>query len=76
MPWPDDRERQAKPKLDERLFKNTQHPATHNPKWRDLGPRGKRKVRHRSCDRCASYVEYRTAQGAWVKETGRCWHDR
>lgn len=55
-------------------FGNTQHPATHNPRWRRLGPRGPKKVLHRSCDLCTSYIEYRNAYGRWVREYGPCQH--
>lgn len=53
-------------RLDKRLFGNTQHPATHNPKWRDLGERAG--VRHRHCRHC-SHLEFQNRLGRWVAET-------
>jgi hypothetical protein len=70
-------DRTARPDLNPRLFANTQHPATHNPKWRDLGDRGRkggtRKWRHRVCRLCG-LVEYKTTWGNWVQERGDCRH--
>jgi hypothetical protein len=65
-----------RPTPNDPAFRNTQHPATHLPRWRSLGTRGKGTYRwpHRVCGLC-SHVEYRTQQGAWVQERGRCWHE-
>lgn len=57
-------------RLDKRLFGNTQHPATHNPRWRDLGDR--KGVRHRACRLC-SHVEFMNRAHRWIKETA-CRH--
>lgn len=73
-PWNRDDENDGRdvPRLDRRAFRNTQHPATHNPKWRALGRRDG--VPHRSCDRC-SHVEFKNRSGQWVQETN-CRHGR